>query len=203
MGQKLTQNPQDWSSDITDMAGIACGFTFSGKSKSRDSYDRDMVCQTTVKVFDYIDTDQNGRIKSQVFVAHLSNVDIRLSPADMKAMKEFSDGDGMITKTALQHFVVNSSFYKAMIAKSPLITGEINKKKAVFHTMDTNKDGQLSKGEFGKTMKNLSRQQVDRVYDKFDKDRDQKLSEGEFGNMMNLDVIKKHREKTNPKIVIS
>ena len=162
-----------------------------------------MVCQTSVKVFDYIDTDQNGRIKSQVFVAHLSNVDIRLSPADMTAMKEFSDGDGMITKTALQHFVVNSSFYKAMIAKSPLITGEINKKKAVFHTMDTNKDGQLSKGEFGKTMKNLSRQQVDRVYDKFDKDRDQKLSEGEFGNMMNLDVIKKHREKTNPKIVIS
>ena len=69
--------------------------------------------------------------------------------------------------------------------------------------MDTNKDGQLSKGEFGKTMKNLSRKQVDRVYDKFDKDRDQKLSEGEFGNMINLDVIKKHQEKTNPKIVIS
>ena len=139
----------------------------------------------------------------QVFVAHLSKVDIRLSQADMRAMKEFSDGDGMITKTALQHFVVNSSFYKTMVARSHLLTAEIDKKKAVFHAMDTNKDGQLSKGEFGKTMKNLSRRQVDQVYDKFDKDRDQKLSEGEFGNMINLDVIKKHQEKTNPKIVIS
>ena len=185
------------------MAGIACGFTHTGRGKSRESYNREVVCQTTVKVFDYIDTDQNGRIKSQVFVAHLSNVDIQLSEADRQAMKEFSDGDGMITKTALQRFVVNSSFYKTMIAKSHLITADINKKKAVFHAIDTNKDGQLTKGEFGKTMKNLSRKQVDQVYDKFDKDKDQKLSEGEFGNMINLDVIKKHNEKTNPKIIIS
>ena len=185
------------------MAGIACGFTHTGRRKSRDSYDRDIVCQTSVKLFDYIDTDQNGRIKSQVFIAHLSNVDIQLSQADRKALKEFSDDEGMITKTALQHFVVTSSFYKTMIAKSYLITADINKKKAAFHAIDTNKDGQLSKGEFGKTMKSLSRKQVDQVYDKFDKDRDQKLSEGEFGNMINLDVIKKHQEKTNPKIVIS
>ena len=185
------------------MAGIACGFTHTGRGKSRESYNREVVCQTTVTVFDYIDTDQNGRIKSQVFIAHLSNVDIQLSQDDRQAMKEFSDGDGMITKTALQRFVVNSSFYKTMIAKSHLITADINKKKAVFHAIDTNKDGQLTKGEFGKTMKNLSRKQVDQVYDKFDKDKDQKLSEGEFGNMINLDVIKKHNEKTNPKITIS
>ena len=185
------------------MAGIACGFTHTGRRKSRESSDRDFVCQTTLKVFDYIDTDQNGRIKSQVFLAHLSKVNISLSQADMKAMEEFSDEDGMITKTSLQHFVVNSSFYKTMIAKSYLITADINKKKAVFHAMDTNKDGQLSKGEFGKTMRNLSRKQVEQVYDKFDKDRDKKLSEGEFGNMINLDVMKKHQKKTNPKIVIS
>ena len=186
------------------MAGIACGFTHTGRRKSRDSYDRDIVCQTSVKLFDYIDTDQNGRIKSQVFIAHLSNVDIQLSQADRKALKEFSDEEGMITKTALQHFVVNSSVYKILDdAKFYKLSAEIDRKKAAFHAMDTNRDGLISKGEFGKVMKSLSRKQVDKVYDKYDKDNDQKLSEGEFGNMMNLDMVKKHREKTNPKIIIS
>ena len=182
------------------MAGIACGFTHSGRRRSRDFY----LCHTLVKMFEYIDTDNDGRIKGDVFVAHLSCCDIQLSPEDVLDLKQSSDSDGMITKTALQHFVVNSSVYKILDdAKSYKLSAEIDRKKAAFHAMDTNRDGLISKGEFGKVMKSLSRKQVDKVYDKYDKDNDQKLSEGEFGNMMNLDMVKKHREKTNPKIIIS
>ena len=185
------------------MAGIACGFTHSGRRKSRESYEKESVCQTLVKMFDYIDTDLDGLIKTDVFVAYLSKCDIQLSPDDMKAMKECCNEDGLITKTALQHFVVNSSIYKTFYAKSYLLSSEVNKKQLLFNTMDTNKDGLISKGEFGKTMKSLSRTQVDQVYDKYDRNKDEKLSQKEFGDMMILGVIKKHHEKKNPKIIIS
>ena len=116
------------------MAGIACGFTHSGRRKSRESCQREAVCHTVLKVFDYIDTDLDGLIKTEVFVAHLSSCDIQLSTDDMKDMKEFSNADGKITKTALQHFVVNSSIYKTLATKTYLLSSEINKKKLAFST---------------------------------------------------------------------
>ena len=199
-GQHCCHNTSHNNTHIS-MAGIACGFTHAGaRRKSRDYY----PCQTLIKIFDYIDTDNDGRIKADVFAAHLFSCGVKLSQADVEDMKGYSDAGGMISKTALQHFMVHSSIYKSLDeAKFQQLSAEIDKKKAAFHALDTNRDGLISKGEFGKAMRSLSSTQVDRVYDKYDKNKDQKLSEGEFSNMMILDLVKKHREKNNPKIIIS
>jgi Ca2+-binding EF-hand superfamily protein len=50
---------------------------------------------------------------------------------------------------------------------------------------DKDKDGYITKNEMEKLSKNLSKEQIDKVFARFDADGDGKLSYAEFRKMMN------------------
>ena len=54
-----------------------------------------------------------------------------------------------------------------------------------FRLYDKDKDGYITKNEMEKLSKNLSKEQIDKVFARFDADGDGKLSYAEFRKMMN------------------
>ena len=54
-----------------------------------------------------------------------------------------------------------------------------------FRLYDKDKDGFITKSEMEKLSKNLSKEQIDKVFARFDADGDGRLSYAEFRKMMN------------------
>ena len=54
-----------------------------------------------------------------------------------------------------------------------------------FRLYDKDKDGYITKSEMEKLSKNLSKEQIDKVFARFDADGDGRLSYAEFRKMMN------------------
>ena len=50
--------------------------------------------------------------------------------------------------------------------------------------MDKNKDGMVTKGEYGMALNSLNRRQVDFIFARYDEDGDKNLSQEEFAKMM-------------------
>ena len=79
---------------------------------------------------------------------------------------------------------------------------EVKKVEAVWTAMDKNKDGSVSKGEYGVALNSLNRRQVDFIFSKYDQDGDKNLSQEEFTKMMESwkkPKKKKKRRKKEPK----
>merc|ERR1711997_833974 len=55
-----------------------------------------------------------------------------------------------------------------------------------FRLADKDKSGYITKSEFEKMAKNLSKEQVEKVFAKCDKDGDGKINYAEFSTMMNM-----------------
>ena len=55
-----------------------------------------------------------------------------------------------------------------------------------FKLADKDKSGYITKSEFEKMAKNLSKEQIDKVFEKCDKDGDGKINFSEFKHMMNM-----------------
>ena len=61
-----------------------------------------------------------------------------------------------------------------------------------FKLYDKDRDGFITKSEMEKISKNLSKEQIDKVFARFDADGDGRLSYAEFRKMMNKWIISKH-----------
>ena len=70
---------------------------------------------------------------------------------------------------------------------------EMGKIEMAFRLIDTDDDGYIDRSEIEKITKNLSKEQVDKLWAKLDKDGDGKISISEFHRMMknNKKQIKK------------
>ena len=62
--------------------------------------------------------------------------------------------------------------------------GGLGKTEIAFRLADKDKTGYITKSEFQQMAKNLSKEQVDKVFAKCDKDGDGKISYCEFSSMM-------------------
>lgn len=67
----------------------------------------------------------------------------------------------------------------------------MDKTEIAFRLADTDKSGSITKSEFAKMAKNLSKEQIEKVFMKCDKDGDGKISYSEFSSMMKGDMSKK------------
>ena len=77
--------------------------------------------------------------------------------------------------------------------KAAELTKEVKKVEMVWTAMDKNKDGIVSKGEYGVALNSLNKRQIDFIFGKYDKDGDKNLSQEEFTKMM--ESWKKPRKK--------
>ena len=60
----------------------------------------------------------------------------------------------------------------------------MEKNELAFRLIDTDDDGYIDRDEFEKVSKNLSKEQIDKVWSKLDKDGDGRISISEFYDMM-------------------
>ena len=61
---------------------------------------------------------------------------------------------------------------------------QMEKNELAFRLIDTDDDGYIDRDEFEKVSKNLSKEQIDKVWSKLDKDGDGRISISEFYDMM-------------------
>ena len=73
----------------------------------------------------------------------------------------------------------------------------MEKNELAFRLIDSDDDGYIDKSEFAKVSKNLSKEQIDKVWAKMDKDGDGRISISEFYDMM--DKKKKNCENKTTK----
>ena len=71
----------------------------------------------------------------------------------------------------------------------------MDKTELAFRLIDSDDDGYIDRDEFAKFSKNLSKEQIDKVWSKLDKDGDGRISIAEFYDMM--DKKKKKCENEN------
>ena len=72
---------------------------------------------------------------------------------------------------------------------------QMDKTELAFRLIDSDDDGYIDRDEFAKFSKNLSKEQIDKVWSKLDKDGDGRISIAEFYDMM--DKKKKKCENEN------
>ena len=73
---------------------------------------------------------------------------------------------------------------------------QMEKTELAFRLIDSDDDGYIDRSEFAKFSKNLSKQQVDKVWSQLDKDGDGRISITEFNEMMEKRKKKCENEKT-------
>ena len=82
-------------------------------------------------------------------------------------------------------FLIQEKLEKLQKAKPQLsnIDG-MDKTEIAFRLADKDKSGYITKNEFEKMAKNLSKEQIEKVFAKCDKDGDGKINYAEFSSMM-------------------
>ena len=84
-------------------------------------------------------------------------------------------------------FFLQDKLEKMKSAKPQLANIDgMDKTEIAFRLADKDKSGYITKSEFEKMAKNLSKEQVEKVFAKCDKDGDGKINYAEFSTMMNM-----------------
>ena len=120
----------------------------------------------------------------------------------MESLLSVGDEEGRIGLSFLQSQATSPGLYTVLKGKAPELTKEVKKVEAVWSAMDKNKDGIVSKGEYGVALNSLNRRQIDFIFSKYDKDGDKNLSQEEFTKMMESwkkPKKKKKRRRKEPK----
>ena len=102
----------------------------------------------------------------------------------MESLLSVGDEEGRIGLSFLQSQATGPGLYPVLKGKAPALTKEVKKVEAVWSAMDKNKDGIVSKGEYGVALNSLNRRQIDFIFGKYDRDGDKNLSQEEFAKMM-------------------
>lgn len=141
-------------------------------------------------LFDRADKNGNGRISVAEYVNIFNEHGIEISQEEVEKVSQLANDDGEVTKDEFVSYARNSDFFKSQLDKND---GDsmASKREAVakaeraFKLFDKDNDGFITKDEFQKISKKLSREQIEAVFSKFDKDGDGVLSFEEFRKMLN------------------
>lgn len=143
------------------------------------------------QLFDRADKSGNGKISIAEYVNIFSEFGIKVGPEEIKKVSEIAtDHHGQVTKEEFLTYAKGSDFFKGQLDKSD---GDsmASKREAVakaeraFKLFDKDNDGYITKEEFSKISKKLTKDQIEAVFKKFDKDGDGVLSFEEFRKMLN------------------
>jgi len=138
-------------------------------------------------VFAKFDHNQNGKLFLKDYYDELKNHDIELDEAEKKKIEALADIHGQVSKHDFQKYSKSSALFQSLDQNKDGIvnvTEMTSKAEMAFKALDKNNDGYLSKNEFNKLLKNLSKEQAAKVMEKFDKDGDGKLDFEEFQKML-------------------
>ena len=102
----------------------------------------------------------------------------------MESLLSVGDEEGRIGLSFLQSQATSPGLYSVLKGKAAELTKEVKKVEMVWTAMDKNKDGIVSKGEYGVALNSLNRRQIDFIFAKYDQDGDKNLSQEEFSKMM-------------------
>ena len=141
------------------------------------------------ELFDKADKNGNGRISVDEYVQIFAEHGIHISPDEVAKLSNLANDDGEVTKDEFLSYAKHSDFFKSQMDKNSSDSmaakqEAIAKAERAFKLFDKDNDGYITKEEFGKISKKLSRDQVEAVFNKFDKDGDGVLSFEEFRSML-------------------
>jgi len=161
------------------------------------------------EILDKADDDANGRVRLKDFVHILEANDVKVEEEEMENFMKLVDENGEISKHDLIIQTKQSSFWSGHLdlknapcghsTKVEVMSGSPKAKKKVevmnkaersakadtaFKLFDRNKDGFITREEFVKASKNLTREQIELVFQRFDANKDGKLSRAEFQRLM-------------------
>lgn len=154
------------------------------QQRIRDRQKRDQLAEAFRKA----DKNGDGRLSVEeihgIYSAH--GVDVTREEVQKIVDAADKDGTGLLTE---KEFVYSQAVGDAMED----VNNEATKPKPdtsrqaeiAFRLYDKDKDGYITKNEMEKLSKNLSKEQIDKVFARFDADGDGKLSYAEFRKMMN------------------
>ena len=185
------------------MAGIACGFMPLGGG-SGVNWERQNALEVIEKIFKEIDSDCDGLIKVESFIAFMMLNGVTVPEKDKAELTKLTDRDGKIKQLDLQRSSLDCDFFKQVIAgKGCEIRMDIDRTRTAFGIFDKDGDGYLTKREFSKSMQSLSGNQIDSIFNKYDIDKDDKLSIYEFKNIMSAKKRRALKSKNIPRIQIT
>lgn len=140
-------------------------------------------------LFDKADKNGNGRISVDEYVQIFAEHGIQLSPEEVEKVSNVANDDGEVTKDEFLNYAKHSDFFKSQMDKNASDSmaakqEAVAKAERAFKLFDKDNDGYITKEEFAKISKKLSKDQVEAVFNKFDKDGDGVLSFEEFRSML-------------------
>lgn len=141
------------------------------------------------ELFDKADKNGNGRISVDEYVQIFAEHGIQLSPEEVEKVSNVANDDGEVTKDEFLNYAKHSDFFKSQMDKNASDSmaakqEAVAKAERAFKLFDKDNDGYITKEEFAKISKKLSKDQVEAVFNKFDKDGDGVLSFEEFRSML-------------------
>jgi len=154
----------------------------------KKSNDRRQI-EALEKAFKEADRDKDGFLNVEEYreIAKKEGIDLTLEEAQHLVAIIDKDKDGLISK---EEFIANACGPPSRPGsrrgslKNGGDYGEKDKAELAFHLFDSNKDGYVSKQEFKNMSRNLTKEQVDAVFDKNDGDGDGKMTKEEFQTFM-------------------
>lgn len=144
------------------------------------------------ELFDNADKNGNGRISVQEYVNIFSEHGITVGQEEVEKISQLASDANEVTKDEFIEYAKRSDFFKSQLDKTDgdsvaAKREAVAKAERAFKLFDKDNDGYITKEEFQKISKKLSRDQIEAVFTKFDKDGDGVLSFEEFRRMLNKD----------------
>lgn len=159
------------------------------QQRIRDRQKRELL----VEAFRKADKNGDGRLSTAeihgIYQDH--GVDVTMEEVQKMVDAADKDGTGLLTEKEFVHSGASEDLAqdrdrdsdKAGATGGPKDTGK--QAEIAFRLYDKDKDGYITKTEMEKLSKNLSKEQIDKVFARFDSDGDGRLSYAEFRKMMN------------------
>uniref|UniRef100_A0A0K2TNY7 EF-hand domain-containing protein n=1 Tax=Lepeophtheirus salmonis TaxID=72036 RepID=A0A0K2TNY7_LEPSM len=142
------------------------------------------------ELFNKADKNGNGKIFVSDYIHIFTDHGIELKEEEIEKVSGLANEDGEIVRDEFISYAKNSDFFKSQMDKNDA-DSVISKQEAIakaeraFKLFDKDNDGFITKDEFQKISKKLSKDQIEAVFSKFDKDGDGVLSFEEFRKMLN------------------
>ena len=167
-----------------------------------------------LKLLANFERKDSGKVSLHGFFDCLDEHGVYVIDGEVDALCNSADDDGNIDQTVLMTYARTSKFWEILIKKDVYADQEVlklmtktydlsgrpkgppkiskldtinkalNRVSASFDALDKDKDGFVTKKDFGRSFPNLTQEQVDACFKKFDKDKDGMLNFTEFKNFM-------------------
>merc|ERR1711997_752368 len=102
----------------TIMAGGAASAINLWNRPSQEELDRDGVCAAFIKMFDYLDKNEDGLVGVNNLAVYLADCGLNLSDDNLAEMEKFANEDKMLNQNGIQHYAVKCSLYDTFVAKT-------------------------------------------------------------------------------------